>query len=800
MNARLKGRLAHITLAIAAVMLLAGIMPQPSAAADETGIAVQGKVGLNGSYKETKWYPLRLTMTNGTGRDLSGEAVLSVANPDGSTSDYVVQVDLPSGTPVDFTIGLPGNSLNTSNNKLRFYEGSHKGGKSIQLDGATAFTGSRLSGYAIGVLSRDPDTMNFMPTLNLKGYDITVLPMQPMELPEETVMLDALDTLVINDISTQEWSGDVVQAIKEWVARGGTLVLSGGAGYSKTAAAFTDIAPLQASGTTTIETAESLAGSSGEPLVLSSPLTLSSGQLTEGAKAVLREEAVIVAAKRDYGFGTVVYAAFDPSLEPLATWKGSAPLWSKLLHHNLSNMQGMTGVFLPSPTYNNNLMWSLSHLIDLFPSIKPPAFGLLLGMFAMYVLLVAPLLYIVLAKLDRREWGWWMIPSLSVLMGVLVFVIGAGDKRSSAVHTIEIVEVASDGQAIISGATAIFSPNGGTVTADFEQKLPLRHNANVMTGNAGSPNMNGEYQFHDDGSGLQAVWREVPYWSTRKLWMDRRVADPAETGSIAIAYEGDSGARKLVVTNDTKTDLTHVTLIADGTIHAIGALKQGESGSVAMPSLTSNPQPGHYFSYGHMIFPYSGSYGHNVHERERQMTDNYFNDGNSGLFPMNPSVVAYSTDNTSLYDVDGRAVKSDRLTMWVKRLDTIERTGGRVNVPASAMQPIVMSSTMAHMESYGNGVIQVSPGELVLEYAAPDFENVAYDKLDLQMNMNVGNMGMQWSIWRAATEEWVPLGGATDSPNEYMTDSGIIRMKLVSSMDGQTMFPYISLEGEELVP
>ncbi|MCR2805109.1 DUF7408 domain-containing protein [Paenibacillus soyae] len=801
MNVRLKKTYAVITLALAAVMLLTGLpMQRAEAAPDDGSIEVQSQVGLGGRYKEEKWYPLRLTLTNNTEENLSGEAVLSVVSQTGMTTDYLVPVDLPAGTPVGITIGLPGTKLLVSESKLRFFEGSYKNGDTIEMSGTTNFTAQSLTGYAIGVVSGDPDTMNFMPMLNQKGYEITVLPIQPDELPEESELLDMLDTLVINDFATTDWSDGVVQAIKDWVARGGTLVLSGGAGYDKTAEAFAELAPVTVSGTAALETAGSLSRASGESLELTAPLTVSAGKLTPGAATVIQEGELPLAATRSYGFGTVLYTAFDPSLEPMSSWPGSAPLWSKLLQHNLSSLQGMGGAVQLGNTYNDNMMWTLTQLVDLFPSIKPPSFGLLVGMFALYVLIVAPILYIVLAKLDRREWGWWLIPSLALLSGVLIFVVGAGDKRNTNVHTIEIVELAADGQAVVSGAAAIFSPNGGALTADFERKQPARLYSDSSMGGNSSLVFNGEYQLRDDGSRMQAIWRNVPYWSTRKLWMDRRVADPAEKGSIGIAYEQENGSNKLVVTNHTTADLTNVSLLMNGSVHPIGDLKQGDSGSIVMPKSITVPQPGVYYSYADSIFPYSGSSNSDSFGRERQMTDNYFNQNNGALFTLDPVVVGYSKDQEAAFETDGGKARTDRLTMWVKRLDPVERSGERVLVPAGAMKPIVTSSTLSYMNHYGNGVVNLSAGEMILEYMTPANYNVAYDKLDIQFNLGYANPNMKWSIWREGTGEWTPIGGALGAPDDYLVDGQTIRIKLESAADGDTIFPYVTLEGEELTP
>jgi hypothetical protein len=218
-----------------------------------------------------------------------------------------------------------------------------------------------------------------------------------------------------------------------------------------------------------------------------------------------------------------------------------------------------------------------------------------------------------------------------------------------------------------------------------------------------------------------------------------------------------------------------------------------------MMTQTIPPQPGSYYSYADTIFPYTG-YNNDTWNRERQLTDNYFNQNNGALFTLKPVIVGYSTSHEGTYEVDGGQANTDRLTMWVKGLDPVERIGERVFVPAGAMQPVVASSTMTAMSHYGNGVMGVSAGELILEYMTPSNGNVAYDKLDVVMNQGYANPSMEWSIWRESTGEWMPMGGALGTPDEYLVDGQTIRIKLASTTDGEAVYPYVTLEGEELTP
>lgn len=773
-------------------LIAAALMPLPErafAAPKEEGIEVHTTVGYQGLIKQNQWYPVRFTLTNKTGNDLKGELVLSsVSGMSSSTADYVVKTELPVQTTVELTIAVPGDVLAKDSNKIRFYKNRVKDGDTVPILGNDYATSRVTTSYTIGVLSRDPDTLNFMPSLNQRGYDITVIPMEEKQLPDQGLLLQPLDTIVINDIATAGWEQEQIAAVKDWVMQGGTLVLAGGAGYSKTAEAFADIAPVAAGGTSELASSDALAGYAGAALNGNQPFTVSTGTLNEGAQSLLSDGGVQLAASRQAGLGKVIYAAFDPSLEPFAAWSGSAALWSGLLQDTLRPV-GLGQVFGPE-----NMFWNLQHIVEQFPSVKSPDFMLLLVMFVIYMFVAAPLLYIVLAKTDRREWSWWLIPSLSIVTGIVIFYFGAADKRVISAHTIEIVELTGQGEGVKSGATGLFVPNGGTVKLDFnEERHIVSYPADIQSGELSLDN---KTQLYMDGP-TSALWRSVPYWSTRKLYMaPKTIGDKA--GKLSLSYTENAGKVEINVTNDTASDLTSVALMMNGSVQLIGDLKVGESGKVQMPS-AANSQLG-YYPYGETLFPHASSTGGNdyVYNRESELVNFYMNKEQSGLVPQPPVIVGFSIDHEPQYKVNGDDVKADNLTMWVQRLGEVKLEGDRIYVPAGIVKPVITENKMTRLDQYGNGVIYVSQGELTFEYALPNSETVNYSELELIFNNSYAMPNnMSWSIWHEKDKQWVDATGAVVAGlGEYAVGGRTIRMKLNTTSDVETSLPLIALKGE----
>lgn len=782
----LSNRTQYLAIALLLSLLAALFTPTQQVYADTNSGGIEAKIeaGFQSYVKQDKWYPVKLTLTNRTGKDIKGELVVSaLSSYTGSTVDYVVPAELPQNTEVVLTVGIPGDALSKVNSLISFYSGSYSKGEKVPIIGQTYIENKMISSYTIGVISRDPDTMNFMPSLNQRGYDIVVIPLTEEQLPDDSLLLDTLDTLVINDTATSVWSEDQIKAITDWVKRGGTLVLSGGAGYEKTAAAFQHIAPVKATGTVEISELSVLAIAGEAGLPDNAKLTISVGDVIEGSQSLMHGD-IPLAVTRSVGLGYVVYAAFDPSLAPVASWSGSATLWSKMLQNNLQ-------MNFNSGRYGGDLFHTLDYTIDQFPSITPPNFMILMVIFGIYLLVVAPVLYFVLSKVDRREWSWLLIPSISVVAAIAVFIFGAGDKRSLSAHTIEVVELTGSGDGIVSGATGIFVPNGGTVKVDFGEKVFATSYSNSSS-TFGSFNPNGGTQMIMNDDSTSALWRDVSYWSTRKAWLDERVIE-GEVGLFNTSLKKLNGSYQLDVTNETATDLTNVSVLLGGQAYNIGDLKRGESGTVVLPSLGG--QSYGYSNYGWMLFSNSMGNRDDNYDRERRIVDAYMNQNTFTFSGDIPTIVGFSKDKNSKYKVNGTDVKSNNLTMWTQRINKLEMEGNKIMLTSSSLSPSIIQNTLQHMNFQGNGMLYAGTGELILQYSLPNRNEVSYTEL-LVLSNQMNNQYAKWMIWNESISSWEDIPSNSVNAKQYLIDESEIQLKLIISSEMETTIPVLTLEGE----
>lgn len=234
LNYKKRISLATLWLLSTLLALLPGLTTPQAAYAAEPSISIKTEIGYDGHYKIGQWTPLKIILTSDT--DISGELVVQTEYPNSSNwASYAVKVDLPAGTPKEVAFGILGHSFHKDNNSIRFYKNSVETGKYIPFKASTPYLNSGGdTGTLIGVLASDPDSMNFLNVLNGKGKNVKVIPLKPEQLPEDGLLLDGLDVLVINNFTTGNLGDKRTEAIKAWVKKGGTLVLSGGSGFAKT--------------------------------------------------------------------------------------------------------------------------------------------------------------------------------------------------------------------------------------------------------------------------------------------------------------------------------------------------------------------------------------------------------------------------------------------------------------------------------------------------------------------------------------------------------------------------------------
>lgn len=763
-----------------------------SAAAAEPKITVQSEEGFGGLFKSNEWIPLKISLTSD--RDISGELVVQTEVPfTGTRISHVQQVELPAGTTKVVTFGIEGDSFSKNNNEIRFYQGSAESGKYIPFSSGTPYLQrASVNGTLIGVLAADPDTMNFLAALNGNVNQAVVVPLKGSDIPGEAALLGSLDVLVMNNFPADSLTKEQAEAIRSWIDRGGSLVLAGGQGYPKTAKGFEDLSPVEYKGSADVSSLPNVAKAGGKPLSLNEPFPVSEASLKKGAKAGIAEGDLPLFASWSVGKGKVYYAAYDAAMAPLQGWAGHPEVWNRLLREEISANSGSMG--RGGMRYGGISASNISYLLDYFPSLTLPPFSALFWLLLGYAILVAPVLYYILKRIDKREWAWGLIPLIAVLASGAVYMTGTSGKSSLRSHTLSFVELDGKGHALNSTASAIFVPQGGT----YNVALPAgtfvsvtREDGLLSGGQAGQSN---RQLVRVKPDATEVKLRDMTHRSLAKLWMGEMVLSEFGTLKIESSYDAQ-GRLTGTVTNETSTDLNKAAILSSGKVYQIGDLPQGKT--VQIPATAASV---YMNDYGSALYPPSGSKEDYLLERQRGMI-NYYVD--SASIRAKHIFVAWSEEplEQSQYEVNGKQTNSDRLNM-ISQLFTPEfKQDGAIFIPFGMIEARITEVTSKDWGTEGASRINMSNGEMTLEYDLPELDGVRVSQLTIR-SAYPGNQTTV-AVWNEDLGKWeeIDLGSKYQADLTKKSDAyirgGVIKVKITAGEWTYFDLPEISLKGKQ---
>jgi hypothetical protein len=291
-------------------------------------LSVEETIGFRETIKIGKWLPVTVTIRN-DGAALRGLLALELSTvsegyPQPYTTTLSQAVDLPTQSRKRYTFVVMFRGF-THPLVIRLTDQSGMSVYTREIDLRTLSSPDRL----ILVFSNEPALDSLASVAPGKAR---VVYQNLDELPARWDALDAVDLIALRNLSLAPLRPEQVQALQQWVARGGHLLVTGGPNWTHyTHPIWRELMPLKVTGTvevTTLQPLESLVGvRAPEDIRLS---ILRTDAINGKILAQTEDHALLITQKR--GRGEVVFAAFDPGRAPLTAWDGTALLWKMLFH------------------------------------------------------------------------------------------------------------------------------------------------------------------------------------------------------------------------------------------------------------------------------------------------------------------------------------------------------------------------------------------------------------------------------------------------------------------------------------
>lgn len=395
----------------------------------------------------------------------------------GSNENAVLTTSIDQDqTNIEYPVELPSGSKK----RVMFLMGGYNDGKiylrlSSSVKEATIKSTFGSEQSRIGLISDNPSDLIFLKGQSSSGNDnnnnaIGVGGCIPEDAPDRFMGYDCLDALVLGD-GTERLRDEQIRAIKQYVRSGGVLLFVGGAAPSASGdPRWRDIMPVQSS---TVVTRNNLTERVGQAVANAKKIDISKGS----------------AYTRSFGVGLVASLSVNPFESPIRESEDRRSIVSKVIqrnHHDqvqkmLYSQIGQDTDDYSSYAYSSrpapvaarasgtatSAIASSSPRVAAFSrpeadpfQIKPPSISNIMWILIAYTIIVVPINFLVLRKLNKLEYAWISTPVISVVFSAILLNSTIGlYKASATTRTTSVAVLDSEApDAIVFGRSEMFFP------------------------------------------------------------------------------------------------------------------------------------------------------------------------------------------------------------------------------------------------------------------------------------------------------------------------------------------------------
>ena len=440
----------RVVLRLGALLAVGAIVLGPLALAGSAAgpLNMNARILLQGHARTGSWAAIEVDLQN-DGPAIRGE--LQMAGGDQANSTYAMAVDLPTSSRKTYILHAQPPPFGRNVTVDLVADGQ-------KIESVTvAYLVHDAAQLVVGVLAEQPGPIVSQIKLpaNVNGVDPAIVPLTVADLPSRVEGWSVIDRLVWQDVDSNSLSPDQLDALRRWIAAGGRLVIIGGSAGIGTLSAFPDdILPYRP--TATVDAAPASLGSIlGTAPDGATDVVAMAGALAHG-RALATSGDRAIAGELAYGAGRVTIYGFDTTTSWINGSTAVGGLWRSSL---------------PPRTSDGTLLIDDSQLLQAVYQVPalalPPTEGLL-GIIGAYILIIGPVNYMILKRMDRRELAWVTMPVLVLAFAAAAFGYGALLKGTDVVvNQVAIVHGAPDAtEASAQVYFGIFSPTRATYRVD----------------------------------------------------------------------------------------------------------------------------------------------------------------------------------------------------------------------------------------------------------------------------------------------------------------------------------------------
>ena len=556
------------------------------------GPLLQVNIGFNTRFRDGNWVPVQIKLSN-NGADFEGTITIDSPAPFAGQGNnnggpiYQEPINLANGTQKQITVDIPinlGSPGATQDIHIRLLD-TNGAVVSLQTSKITALGPSDVF---VGILS-DLNS-GFSPLYSValpnQGGSMIVEPLTATNLPDRASVLKNFDLIVLDNFTTSNLSADQLTALQSWVNQGGALIEAGGPEWRRTLSSLpASLLPVTITGTATLPAGSHILPV-GNPTQsgqshLNAAVPISVGTLAQNSTTILSNGSTPLIVQASQGQGLVYYLAFDPALDPIATWSGTNTLWRDLVIRAGGDKLLGSNTYSPSSSSGSLQIAGLGGLLQGLLTNSLPSPWLLLALLLGYLVILGPVRFLIIRWRKRRDWSWRIVLASIAVFSLLAYGLAVQQKGTTILsNSVSVIQLNSAGSssstAHISTFVSVFVPNQGNYQVHIPDSGLVQPSSDQYAPN----NASGQNTTINPGqSSTNVNLQGVKIWTLRSLVSER---DHQMNGGINSNVTFQNYRLTGTITNTLGYDLSDVYVLVSNGYVRIGTIAAGQTMHVAV--------------------------------------------------------------------------------------------------------------------------------------------------------------------------------------------------------------------------
>ena len=617
-------------------------------------VTLEYALGFDGYFRLQTWTPLTILLDN-RGRPINGtlDVVVTSGNEYLQTiqqTTYAQDVDVPANAQkaCAFTVLL---TSFTHDLRIRFRQGDQE---------VLSLTIPLRSGYTLKPLALVVDEKTSPDFLAVLPETLLPVNVRPKFLPETWYGYEGVELLVISPAMLAALKEQQFQALADWLAGGGNLVIAGGLNYGALLEHRTrQLLPIKILGTRAISAIPALQTFGGHALQSAAPFLVLHSQI-EQAEVLVQEQDLPMVTAKPVGDGKIFWLAFDIQAAPFSRWEHRRAFWQHLFARRA--MRAASPVTLKAQTLLKTLTAAMP--------VEFPNWRWVFASFGAYLILLQMLFAWNRALPPDRRWrvllgliGATLSATLAIYL-IFGYPLQQPTLRSNSVLLLN----KTDSQTIATGSAffGLYAVQASAYELDLVAPVaPVTH----LT-RAPSP-QTPAYALVNTPRGQRLRGQAAP-WSAQYFALAARLSMP-----LTAQAQSDAQGVHLKISNPTAYQLEACWGYLDQRVFWLGAIRPGEQQTRTIPFADMLPAEGERFPFAAVLTQAENApLSNRLREMQKELTKQLFMGMTTTSQPAVNSLalVARVTADPILLDWAARAGLNERLTLFTWEIPVARRS------------------------------------------------------------------------------------------------------------------------------